>query len=271
MTSLAEKILELVTVRKHVTFVELDRIEGFSGGDLEISIGNEQASNIVLWQRLTREAVTALEELRQTKKIHQLPASVLSYLIDGKSLRLPLAKRAQHYKEPHWMPVYFNPGPAPEHPPKPARRPPSPPCIVASRKAAREFATINGWSRTEKAFSFRQLAGLGRKHSDDLMPVCTQGDQDPDRVLDHLYWFKQDGKPIAIITMPYHGELDVAEKLARSYGLIAAAPPIRESGWHSPGRNGTYCYAIVRPGTTVKWLPEQSDSTMFENWLPSFR
>jgi len=92
MTPLAEKILELVTTRGDVTFVELDRIEGFSGGDLEISINSEQASNIILWQRLTREAVDALNELQQAKRIHQLPASILSYLVDGATLRLPLGR-----------------------------------------------------------------------------------------------------------------------------------------------------------------------------------
>src|SRR5262245_19043932 len=143
MIPLAEKILELVTTRRDVTYVELDRLEGFSGGDMEMSIGNEQASNIVLWQRLTKEAVAALGELRQAKRIHQLPASILSYLVDGATLRLPLAKRAQHYKEPHWMPVCFNPGPAPKNVPKPKRQPPSPHAI-ACRKAARGFAEING-------------------------------------------------------------------------------------------------------------------------------
>jgi hypothetical protein len=274
MSPMAEKILELVTSYKHVTFAELDRkIEGFSGGNLEIGIDNEQASNIILWQGLTEEAVDALEELRQAKKIHQIPTIMLTYLVDGKALRLPLVKRPQHYKEPHWAPVCFNPGPAPEHPPKPPRRPPSPPQVVASRKAARAFASLNGWSQTEKAFSFLQLAGLGRKRSDDLMPACTRGDQDPAGVLDHLYWFKQNGKPVAIITMPYsyRGELAAAEKLAEQYGLIVAAPPIRESGWHLPGPNGTRCYAFVRPGTTVKWLPEQSEAAAFENWLPSYR
>jgi hypothetical protein len=272
MSPMAEKILELVTAYKHVTFAELDqKIEGFSGGELRISINNEQASNIVLWQGLTEQGSNALEELRQAKKIHQVPAHVLSYLHDGKMLKLPLAKRPQHYKTPHWAPVCFNPGPAPEHPPKPARRPPSPPYVVASRKAARTFASLNGWSWTEKAFSFRQLAGLSRKRGDDAVPVYRRGDQDPDRVLDHLYWFKQNGKPAAIITMPYHGELADAEKLAENYGLIVATPPIAESGWHLPGHNGTHCYAFVRPGTSLKWLPEQSDPAAFEKWLPSFK
>jgi len=94
---------------------------------LQIGINSEQASNIVLWQGLTEEGLNALEELRQAKKIHQLPAHFLSYLHDGKMLKLPLAKRPQHYKMPHWAPVCFNPGPAPEHPPKPARRSQSPP------------------------------------------------------------------------------------------------------------------------------------------------
>jgi hypothetical protein len=67
--------------------------------------------------------------------------------------------------------------------------------------------------------------------------------------------------------MPYHTELAAAEKLAQNYGLVVAVPPIaRESGWHSPGRNGTHCYAFVRPGTTVKWLPEQSNPAAFAEW-----
>jgi len=60
---------------------------------MQIGITNEQASNIVLWQGLTQEGLNVLEELRQAKKIHQLPAHLLSYLHDGKMLRLPLAKR----------------------------------------------------------------------------------------------------------------------------------------------------------------------------------
>jgi len=138
MSPMAEKILELVTAYKHVTFAELDRkIEGFSGGNLELSIENEHASNVVLWQGVTEEGIKALEELRQARKIHQVSTIILTYLTDGKALRLPLVKRLQHYKTPHWAPVCFNPGPAPERPPKPARRPPPPPQVGASRKAAR--------------------------------------------------------------------------------------------------------------------------------------
>jgi hypothetical protein len=224
-----------------------------------------------LWQRLTEEGLNVLEELRQGQKIHSLPAHFLTYLHDGKMLKLPLVKRPQHYKTPHWAPVCFNPGPAPKHPPKPKQPSPPRPEVVASRKAARAFASLNGWSQTTKAFSFLQLAGLGRKRSDDVMPVCWRGDQDPAHVLDHVLWFKQNGKPVAIITMPYHNKIADAERLAANYGLVVAAPPLRESGWHLPGRNGTRCYAFVRPETSVKWLPEQSEPAAFEKWLPSFR
>jgi hypothetical protein len=50
--------------------------------------------------------------LRAARKIHPVPTSRLTYIIDGKFLSLPIAKNERHYKKPHWLPVVLNPGPA---------------------------------------------------------------------------------------------------------------------------------------------------------------
>ena len=103
MSPMAEQILAMVTNKGNVSFAELERIEGFGGGDLEMCIPGH---NLVMWQGLTSEAGDALEELREL--IHPKPTSVLVYLIDGKVPHLPVVKSGRRYKKPHWAPLIFN-------------------------------------------------------------------------------------------------------------------------------------------------------------------
>ena len=115
---MADAILDYITKYQGVSFAELERnIKGFAGGDIEWSLPK---TNIVLWQGLTEEAVNALNLLRTGKHIHPNPCPVMIYLMDGLIPRLPVAKTARPYKEPHWLPCVFNPGPTPDRPP--ARR-----------------------------------------------------------------------------------------------------------------------------------------------------
>jgi hypothetical protein len=114
MSPMADAILQLVTQRRTVSFAELGRLDGFSGGDLQIGLSNDVISNVVLWSGLTQAAVDALDELRVARKIHPVPTTPLVYLIDGQMLKLPIVKSKRHYKKPHWLPMVFNPGPSPE-------------------------------------------------------------------------------------------------------------------------------------------------------------
>ena|SRR5579859_6146409 len=107
--SLTDDILEMVTIRKNVSFVELSRLDGFRG-TCTFEVNNENCSNIVFWSGISEEAFDALRGLIDRNKIHPKPAHLFSYMADGRVLRLPLAKSARHYKEPHWLPVVFNPG-----------------------------------------------------------------------------------------------------------------------------------------------------------------
>jgi len=90
--------------RDHVTFAELSRLDGFSG-DLQIWINHDRVSNVIIWSGISQEGVDALETIRQEGEYEMTPTPILTYLIDGAALNLPIAKSARHYKKPHWSPT----------------------------------------------------------------------------------------------------------------------------------------------------------------------
>src|SRR6516225_7638239 len=94
----------------HVSFAELSRIEGFSGGSLALTLGDNDS--IVFWDDLSQEAVDALQQLIAA---HCEPCSPLVYLVDGVMPRLPISKQARRYKERHWGPIVLRPGPRSNH------------------------------------------------------------------------------------------------------------------------------------------------------------
>ncbi|MGD0652739.1 MAG: hypothetical protein ABSA16_00200 [Thermoguttaceae bacterium] len=91
------------------TFAELYKIgekEGFPMyGDLAISLPNDL--NLILWAGMSEEFFEAVKALFESGQIEREPTHVLTYLVDGRSLNLPVAKRPPKsgYKEPHWIPI----------------------------------------------------------------------------------------------------------------------------------------------------------------------
>ena len=110
---MANKILALVKERGHVSFVELDReIEGFTGGEHALESLRPKHSNIIIWVNLTEEGSATIRALLEQELIHTTTcSSLLVYMVDGGFLKMPIARRARHYKEPHWLPSVINPGP----------------------------------------------------------------------------------------------------------------------------------------------------------------
>jgi hypothetical protein len=100
------------------------------------------------------------------------------------------------------------------------------------------------------------------------MPICCRG---ADGVLDHIFWFRCERKPAAVVSMPYNGDRLLAQELAAQYGLIMQAPPIVNAGWvrsDHPGKNGgSECFVFVPPGTMVRWLPGQVDGAAYEKFV----
>ena len=104
MNKLKERILEFVKERRHVSFVEIQ--DKFGRGDTAIEI----EGNVILWANLKEEVVSAIIELLNERKLYANPTSVLVYAVDGRILKLPIAKRIPKdgYKEPHWLPVVLD-------------------------------------------------------------------------------------------------------------------------------------------------------------------
>jgi hypothetical protein len=93
--------------RDHVSFAELSRIEGFRG-DLQMMANADRVSNVVIWGGVSRAAIEALEIIRKEGEYELAPASFMTYLIDGVTLNLPIAKQIRHYKNPHWAPMVLS-------------------------------------------------------------------------------------------------------------------------------------------------------------------
>lgn len=106
--SLKEQIRDYILRADNVTFAELcNRFgERFHGGDMEMSIADK---NVIVWSAMTEEGVKAINELLDAKIVRIEPCHVLTYFIDGRVPRLPVVKRAQAYKKPHWLPVVLRP------------------------------------------------------------------------------------------------------------------------------------------------------------------
>lgn len=104
MSAMKAAILALVEELGGVSFVDLGRrIEGFNG-DREYYLADTE---IVIWGGMSPEAIESLNALMDEKKIVPKDSNLLVYLIDGQTLRLPLAKGKRKYKTPHWAPIVF--------------------------------------------------------------------------------------------------------------------------------------------------------------------
>jgi hypothetical protein len=107
------QILVMVTSsRRGVSFVELEQIPGFAGGEFEWVLTKP---DWLLWEGMTREAAEALWFLCCEWKLIQLrPSTRTAYALDGKVIqRLPVVSRVKDREYPtrRWLPVVFDPGP----------------------------------------------------------------------------------------------------------------------------------------------------------------
>jgi hypothetical protein len=118
--------------------------------------------------------------------------------------------------------------------------------------SAKLFGKLNGgwrWSRWGFSLVHLSLAKPSRRRE--------VYDLKPSDVFDHLFFYKLGRVPICLISQPYRRHIDVAQRIANLHGLEILEPPQPRSGWWFPGR--THCFAFVRPGTAITWLPEQTE------------
>lgn len=98
-----DEILDLISRRGGVSFVELERLKGFKG---EFNWCFKE--NVFLWSHMSHEAVMTMRSLISSKEIVMKASVLLVYMIDGDSLALPVAKNLNRdYKTERWFPVVF--------------------------------------------------------------------------------------------------------------------------------------------------------------------
>jgi hypothetical protein len=100
---LKEEIYNFVKTRRFVSFAEI--VLQFGEGDETIELKDY---NIVLWANLRSDVAEAILELLRERKLFLIPTHVLVYIIDGRVLSLPVAKRLRKYKKLHWLPVVLD-------------------------------------------------------------------------------------------------------------------------------------------------------------------
>lgn len=114
MSNIKAAILNLIETRNNVTFAEMARdIPGFTDRDNGLAICHGRFENIIYWVDVSPDACEALRELRAEGKIHTKPTGVLTYVIDGTHLNMPVLQSLRPYKTPHWSPVVHCRGPMP--------------------------------------------------------------------------------------------------------------------------------------------------------------
>jgi len=105
VTSLRNAIVDLVRREQTPTLAAVARLPGASGTTNLVITGR----NVVLWDGLSQEAISAIDVLQHEGTVRLLPTHPLVYIIEGVVLHLPLANQAaavaRGYKRAHWLPV----------------------------------------------------------------------------------------------------------------------------------------------------------------------
>ncbi len=103
---LKEDILACIAKRgSNTTFAELSKyVEGFNG---EYQY-NTPYSNLIIWSKMSKDAVEAIYQLNREKRVILSTVSIWVYIYEGRGLNVPVAKRLRAYKKPHWLPTVIN-------------------------------------------------------------------------------------------------------------------------------------------------------------------
>jgi len=101
------RAISLVRSKRAVSLAELERkLKNIipTGGDREIVL---DGLNIVLWDNASPAFTEVAERILRLPETQIETCSTLIYLIDGRGLQLPVAKRIRAYKRPRWLPICF--------------------------------------------------------------------------------------------------------------------------------------------------------------------
>lgn len=107
-----ELLMKQIETHDYTSFTELEKCMERANidykGDMCWHLDNYP--NLILWSGWKIEFFRAINDLLREKKIdiHHDNTCGMCYIIDGRLLQLPTAKKMVQYKEPHWLPITFS-------------------------------------------------------------------------------------------------------------------------------------------------------------------
>lgn len=104
--TLIKDCLFYIRTTDYVSFAELERWLTDRGVDVAGDYAIEPLHNVIIWGGVSKQFCDIFFRLRP--HLHLEPcSSLLVYMIDGKLMRFPVARRPPRngYKDPHWLPV----------------------------------------------------------------------------------------------------------------------------------------------------------------------
>lgn len=105
-------VIEYVTASDWVTLAEIEQfLSAYMDVEGDVQIFLDYDHNIVLWAGMSEEFAELIADLQGDPALGVDACSPMAYIMDGKTLTLPIAKRPpkQGYKEPHWAPLCLRP------------------------------------------------------------------------------------------------------------------------------------------------------------------
>jgi len=111
MTDLYDLALEHIRTHDYTTIAEIISIAREAGIPTEGDIAVLAAENCCLWAGCSEELASCLERLVvKGTPVKMVSTTMLTYLLDGQTIRLPIATKIRPYKKLRWLPICFRPG-----------------------------------------------------------------------------------------------------------------------------------------------------------------
>lgn len=104
--------IDYILAHPGTSFIELERVyEAETGQSAEGNYAMDIAPHLCIWANVSKDFVDFVNAIKASLLAYAYPTSVLTYVIDGKMLRMPIAQRVPKngYKADHWIPTVFYP------------------------------------------------------------------------------------------------------------------------------------------------------------------
>ena len=109
--TLSDILLDYITKNRGTSYVNLQDVAEKAGYEVhgDNASTHEQYPNVIFWAGISDVFADAIASLYNNEQIKHRPASLLVYMVDGRTLKFPLVKKLKDYKTPHWCPVVLVP------------------------------------------------------------------------------------------------------------------------------------------------------------------